>query len=588
MATTINARDGWSRISLPFILVVAAIARFWRLDAKPLWLDEIITTLICLGRGPSDVPVDRPAPFTLLPRIFTPRPGAGWTTVAHILSDPGVQHTHPPLFYFVMNAWFRLMPPAWGSLAWDVRVIPAVFGVAAVAAMAGTLRTAYPQRAGVALIGASAMAVSPVMLLISEEARNYTLATLLVVCALWLMVRIARALLDGRPVPAMHWLAWTVVNAAACYAHYYALLAASAQGVALASLLYSRKRCRRADLGVWVSLAASLSGVLILFLPWMPTLAAHLQSPEQRWMTIWSPGSFVLDVLTSPALFVAAGPGASRLPILALPWVAAVAAFVIFIAFMTWRGSRLERADAESAPFTQLFAVFTAALVLELVAASIAARKDFLISPRYSFVYYPGFCAVLAATLTALPRISREFACGLLIAAGVLSAVAIDTNLAFEKSFYPDSMGDNVNARPPGLIVIGYNSFHEICTGLGYLIAAEHENPDWKSADFAFARRSWDYEAFWHRAAEAHVLWTSASALPATAAAGEWILAPGLDASDFPALLRRDKSACRLDPTTIFDTNNNVRDERGLWASRLRTTAHGSLYAWYDCASRAN
>src|SRR5262249_24977345 len=161
-------------------------------------------------------------------QIFTPRPDSRWASVVHLLSDPGIQHTHPPLFYVVMNAWYRAVPPSWASLAWDVRVIPAALGVVAVAAMAGALRTAYPHRPLVATLGASAMAVSPVMLLVSQEARNYTLPTLLIVCALWMMARIARAIVERQSVPAIAWTGWALVNAAACYAHYYALLAASA------------------------------------------------------------------------------------------------------------------------------------------------------------------------------------------------------------------------------------------------------------------------------------------------------------------------------------------------------------------------
>jgi uncharacterized membrane protein len=48
---------------LHYLVLVGAIAlgtilRFWHLDLKPLWLDEVITALFSLGRNYNDVPLE--------------------------------------------------------------------------------------------------------------------------------------------------------------------------------------------------------------------------------------------------------------------------------------------------------------------------------------------------------------------------------------------------------------------------------------------------------------------------------------------------------------------------------------------------
>ena len=38
-------------LTLAAIVLLGALLRFWHLDLKPLWLDEVITALFSLGRN---------------------------------------------------------------------------------------------------------------------------------------------------------------------------------------------------------------------------------------------------------------------------------------------------------------------------------------------------------------------------------------------------------------------------------------------------------------------------------------------------------------------------------------------------------
>src|SRR4029077_19326417 len=68
-------------IALIAILVVATVVRFAGLGSKPLWIDEAMTALVVLGRGPDDVPLGVARPLTALASIFSLNPSATWLDV---------------------------------------------------------------------------------------------------------------------------------------------------------------------------------------------------------------------------------------------------------------------------------------------------------------------------------------------------------------------------------------------------------------------------------------------------------------------------------------------------------------------------
>jgi uncharacterized membrane protein len=61
-------------LALAGIIALGAILRFWNLDLKPLWLDEVITALLSLGRSYEDVPLDVVFPLSTLQQLFTLKP----------------------------------------------------------------------------------------------------------------------------------------------------------------------------------------------------------------------------------------------------------------------------------------------------------------------------------------------------------------------------------------------------------------------------------------------------------------------------------------------------------------------------------
>ena len=230
------------------LTALGALVRFATLDAKGFWEDEATTAILM-----------RADLFDLI-----------GTRVRE-------SEATPPLFYAL--EW--PVAQALGSGEVALRLLPALFGTAAIpfAYLAG--RELVSERAGVA--AAALVAVNPLLVWYSQEARAYSLLVLLSAVALWLF---ARAL--GDPTPRRLW-SWAAVSALALVTHYFAAFAFAAQ----AAILLWRARGR----ATW--LAAGAAGAVGLAL--VPLAAA--QAAEQR--AGWISEAPVLDrAVQLPALLL--------------------------------------------------------------------------------------------------------------------------------------------------------------------------------------------------------------------------------------------------------------------------------------------
>ncbi|MCC7417037.1 MAG: glycosyltransferase family 39 protein [Acidobacteria bacterium] len=592
---------------LAAILAIGALVRFWNLGFKALWLDEVITALVCLGRGPADLPVGIVLPFARVAEVMTPAPDAGASAVVAVLQDPRVQHTHPPLFYLLMNAWYRWHPPHWSTLAWDLRVVPAALGVASIVSMYALLRTAFRGRPDTARFGAAAMAVSPLMLLLAQEARNYTLAMLVLPLALLATLRIGRAFAERHGSGPGTWTAWILLNAAGCYTHYYFVFASAAECLTLAALFHwgpsivgrsgGPERPGRQRL----ALVSSAAAVAALFAPWMPTLLSHLGSPIQAWMALSNPAGHLARAAAGPVVMIVAGPGADLPEIVTVVWAIGSVVTALAVAAAAWRGGRRAAADPASRLAVATFALLLVATLAELVTLSLLRRENLLIEPRYAFVWYPSVCALMAIGLSSLeiagPGSSlpsrlggRRTMMAAVLAAGVASAVAVDGNFSFTKAYHPREVAENINRQPADRLVLGYSSYHEMCIGLSYAIALQQGDPAWRGRAFAFVRRSAPEYDNRGRDPSPDLFWQRVGALSSPDAfSGVWVIAPGLSAEDFPprtAFGGAGTAPCTLDPAAVFNASNNIRGASGEWRARRRLTPRSSYeYAFYRCGA---
>lgn len=204
------------------ILLLAALLRLVALGRDGLWADE------CHGAIRTTLPVG--------------------SMVAQLAAE-----RQAPLYYVVQKAF---VAPTMLS-EWRMRVSSALLGLGTVALLWVVGRRIVSARAG--LVAAFLLAVSPLHVHYSREARNYALLSLAAVLALWAVVRLAERTTVGRG--AVLGLALLLL----LYTHDIGAVYVAGLGLACLALV-SWKPSPRAAL---VALATALAVVVAGYLPWL-------------------------------------------------------------------------------------------------------------------------------------------------------------------------------------------------------------------------------------------------------------------------------------------------------------------------------
>ncbi len=149
----------------------------------------------------------------------------------------------PPLYYLVAWLWSR----PFGTGEVGLRSLSALAGTASIAVVyLGAVALPLPRRAG--LIAAAMVAVSPVLVWFSQDARAYALVFLLAALSFLFFARALRS--PGKGTVA----AWAVSSALAIATHYFAGFVVAPEAVLL--LLWTSER-RRVAVGIGAVLAAA-------------------------------------------------------------------------------------------------------------------------------------------------------------------------------------------------------------------------------------------------------------------------------------------------------------------------------------------
>lgn len=579
------------------IVLLGAILRFWNLELKPVWLDEVITALFSLGRNYYDVPLNKAFSLPALEQVFTLNPETSCAQIAQTISS---QSVHPPLFFCWMHDWLRWVKALPLSWVWKLRALPALIGVVTIAALYQLNRIAFSPAAG--LTGAMVMAVSPFAVYLSQEARHYTMPMLLVSLALLGLCQVQADLYQRQFRPGVL-VGWIVVNSLGFYVHYFFLLAFVAQVATLViniltfralptlhslpDLLYLRPR--RALIAV--TLAATVIG--LTYLPWLPTFLSHSSRPETNWMKPFEPSwmDTIAPLYQLPMGWILM---AIALPVENQPpWVAVlmVLLMVLFSIWLLWQLS-IRFGQLWGAPethlSTRLLVVFILCVLLEFLAIVYLLGKDITSVPRYNFLYFPAVCALLGACLAQpgqerqggmkawhrrgaetrrnIPDISveRQQATRLkshaptwaVLLAGVLSSTLVVSNLVFLKPYQPDQIAKNVQhtAASPLLMGMAYGDLQEVALGLSFALALKGQNADRAEPDsrqyFAFipkvrfadtnaAKVGDRSQTPTEQQPTYENVWQNLATLkqPLKAPLDFWMVAPGLRRADYPPTL---------------------------------------------------
>ncbi|MBE9182832.1 glycosyltransferase family 39 protein [Oculatella sp. LEGE 06141] len=541
---------------LTAILLLGAALRFWQLDSKPLWLDEVITALISLGHSYQDVPLDTFFPLTAIDQIFVFQPGV---SCAQITQTVITESVHPPLFFCLLYRWLDWLRPNMQQWVWALRSLPALFGVGAIGAIYGLNRIAFTPATG--LMAAALMAVSPFAVYLSQEARHYTLPMLLISLSLTILVRLQQGI-EQQTRSRPWWLIWVVISAIGLYVHYFMALAVVAQLLALGSWMSWQRH--QTHLRHWLEMGGAIALLGLTYVPWLPTMLHHFSRPETDWLRPHDPGWLdriapLYQTVVGWVLMLIALPIEAQPLAIALPAAVLIAGFVVGLTPHLYRGVKQRWQEPSSRSPLLLLAGFTGYVLLQFWAIVYLLDKDITAVPRYNFVYYPGMAALLGAVLgspypagkKAISRWFRWRVQAIVVCVGIVSSLIVGYGLAFQKGYYPHRIASNMYLAPstPLAVAMSYESLQDVALGLSVALELHQQYPvitDETPFRFAFLQRHTSYRQVWQDLASLPQ--------PLPLPLNLWIAAPGLRAKQFPEQLRlsqptgdRPKARCAID-----------------------------------------
>ena len=321
------------RAALLALVLVAFGLRVYHLDVQSLWYDEGVTAQVA-RLGVSEL--------------------ARWTA----------NDIQPPLYYLIVAAWFRLLDPWAGNIAYVMRFVSVFAGTLLIPLLWALGRHLWGARAG--LLTALVAAVSPLMVYYSQEARMYAWLVLLVTLAALAVVRQtpqtliggntnkrSNALFVSFPICVRERRKWLMVYAAAglaaMYTHYFAgfaLLALSLYWLFIWLRRFQRRgaEARRGEKGSgpfapfapWRALfefALANAVILLGYLPWIPAMVRRFQVDSSYWSGVLKVREALLDVAMNftTAATEAMMEGEARRW---LPWLALAA--ILWLAALVW------------------------------------------------------------------------------------------------------------------------------------------------------------------------------------------------------------------------------------------------------------
>lgn len=251
-------------------LLCGIFFRIWGLDRKLYTSDESTTSVHVSGHTIADyneAAADgriSTASAALQYQLIAPDTSQRNVIVSLALEDP----QHPPLFYVAERLWEQ----AFGTTIAARRALPALFGILALPAAFIFGCELIGRRFGLLL--AALVAVSPFHILYSQQAREYSLWTLLAFASSAALLHALRAVRPnevGRPNIGA-WTVFAVLTAAGLYTDTLYLLMLLGQAIYVAATYRRDVRTRVLPFAIAAAVAIALFG------PWLFALIAHSRS----------------------------------------------------------------------------------------------------------------------------------------------------------------------------------------------------------------------------------------------------------------------------------------------------------------------
>ncbi len=184
-------------------------------------------------------------------------------SLAHILD---LKDNTPPLYYLLLNGWIQIT----GSSELSARLLSVFFGTISIFIIYLLGSLIFNKKAGI--YSAFLLAISPVHIYYSQEARTYSLLFLLTLLSMYFYVKQR----DGSSKKSI--FGYLVSSVLLIYSHLYGILILLAQNFhqfSIYNFKYSRK------LKFWISLQII---IIILYIPWLLQLFEIISNKTYLWI----------------------------------------------------------------------------------------------------------------------------------------------------------------------------------------------------------------------------------------------------------------------------------------------------------------
>ena len=200
--------------------------------------------------------------------------------------------------------------------------------------------------------------------------------------------------------------------------------------------------------------------------------------------------------------------------------------------------------------------------------------KDITVAPRYNFVYYPSFSALIAASLIRENRNKllgdrfpspqksdfikfkiKKFSLPIILLVGFISSTFVVYDLAFQKPYLPQQVAQNIYQEPsvPVMAVMAYRNYQDVALGLSFALALERETQIFQNSNAA--NEKYSKFAFLNQASSWESVFKKLSILSNQniSQLNLWIFAPGRVRRNFPDRINVSQSlSCNLDTKQYY------------------------------------
>ena len=456
-------------------LAIGTGLRLTNLAAKPLWNDEFSTIVFSLGNSFLTVPLEQVISLDTLLLPLQPNPQAGIGTVIHNL----MTDNHPPIYFVLNHLWMRLFPTEDGMISfYAARSLPAILGAASIPAIFGLGWVAFRSRL-VAQMAAAMMAVSPFGIYLAQEARHYTLATLLAIASLYCLVTATRTFQERIPLPIWVGLIWVGVNSLGIAIHYLFILALCTEALVLVGFWIWEWVVNRQLDSYWRQIYLVAAGTTMGGLVWLP----FWQRVSQNELTEWiydghAFSSHLVTISRVPAWMLTM---LSLLPVEGTSGLIRLVSSTVLVIYFIWllpilmRGvTILLKQPSTRRAIQTLGGVILAAIAL-FFGITYSLGADLTLAARYHFVYFPAFIVSIAAaiahswyisTASSQPSLLPNLTSGKKVAIvvwlmGLVGGLTVVSNFGYQKPDRPDLLVPIIQSSQAPVLISMSHQTHE-------------------------------------------------------------------------------------------------------------------------------